>query len=375
MKRGIPTKIPGIYQRADQGFVVVVSKRTDRGKLVRERICGGPLSVAVELREKMFRELEVGASRFSEAGEGETLREAVERIVEGKLARCRIRPHVALRMKIQSKMFGNLLEGKVQEITRRDIDNWVMGLPQKCRPDGGEYRWSTYSSVWSVMRMIFRRLVAEGVIDRNPTEGVEFLRGSPAKRISLTEVELNRLLENTGGESEDIAAMIWVLGTTGMRFGECSALKWSDIDLVGRTININKSQVGGFVGLTKSRADRIVPLQARVADMLKGLNSTSEKWSELCFPSRRGGYRFSSVLIKPLERVRQGAGIEKRVTPHVLRRAVNDVLRRRAGQTVAMAILGHVTQEMHRHYSTVEVGEAAEALSVVGNPVGQGRES
>jgi len=42
---------------------------------------------------------------------------------------------------------------------------------------------------------------------------------------------------------------------------------------------------------------------------------------------------------------------------------------------VAMAILGHVTQEMHRHYSTVEVGEAAEALSVVGNPVGQGRES
>ena len=72
--------------------------------------------------------------------------------------------------------------------------------------------------------------------------------------------------------------------------------------------------------------------------------------------------RSGSVLNKPFLATLKAAGISKRFTPHGLRRTGNDFIRRQAGEVVTMSITGHLTDQMHRHYSTVRDEEKKDAV-------------
>lgn len=59
-------------------------------------------------------------------------------------------------------------------------------------------------------------------------------------------------------------------------------------------------------------------------------------------------------------------GISKRITPHGMRRTSKDLLRQAGtSQVVSMAISGHLTEQMHQHYSTVSEAEQRESLAKV----------
>ena len=50
------------------------------------------------------------------------------------------------------------------------------------------------------------------------------------------------------------------LALTGIRYGEATALRWSDIDEVGGAIRIERAQWHGIVGETKTGNVRTVPV-------------------------------------------------------------------------------------------------------------------
>ena len=102
------------------------------------------------------------------------------------------------------------------------------------------------------------------------------------------------------------------------------------------------------------------------------LTAAKRAKSELLFPSRRGGLQSISTLQKPFEAISEAmkkethGAFRKRITPMGMRRTNKDALRA-AGvrDLVAMALNSHLTEGMHRHYSTVSQREMNEAVAAV----------
>jgi hypothetical protein len=124
-----------------------------------------------------------------------------------------------------------------------------------------------------------------------------------------------------------------------------------------------RSQVNGNVGPTKTETQRTVTLIVPVLEMLKVLPAFQHNegiMSEvpgLVFPSRLGGYRYASMLLKPLARCAAKAGIRKNITAHTMRRTCNNLVRQAPCDIAARAMVGHATAEMTEHHSDVTLPE------------------
>jgi len=90
-----------------------------------------------------------------------------------------------------------------------------------------------------------------------------------------------------------------------------------------------------------------------VAEQHPGLK---EGW---VFANTKGYPAYNGSLFKHNRNVLKHAGIRKHVTIHGLRRTATDLLRLAAVDPVtAKAIIGHTTDRMREHYSTVGADEA-----------------
>ena len=88
--------------------------------------------------------------------------------------------------------------------------------------------------------------------------------------------------------------------------------------------------------------------------------------SDLLFPSITGGFRTQKVLNAPMAEVAAEIGIQKHITQKALRRTFNDLARAaQVNDLVTRSISGHLTDQMQRHYSTVNPTEQRAALAKV----------
>ncbi|ABL77516.1 site-specific tyrosine recombinase/integron integrase [Thermofilum pendens] len=101
--------------------------------------------------------------------------------------------------------------------------------------------------------------------------------------------------------------IVLLLFTTGLRVSELVSLRVSDVDLEKRTLRVRG----------KGSKERLVYFPDYVADLLrsymKGLNS------EWLFPSETAEHIHYTTVERVLKRLKEKAGIEKKVTPHTLR--------------------------------------------------------
>lgn len=180
--------------------------------------------------------------------------------------------------------------------------------------------------------------------------------------------DLRRVLAYLREKEPDWYPLFLTMALTGARFGEVSALRWSDIDEDADVIWIRRSQWHGRVGTTKTGKVRDVPLPPPLKAVLKQhrqrlVRDQAPGLSEgLVFPSRVGTYRRNASLRKPLERALQAAGIDDRFTLHGFRRTWNNLLRQVASGAITRSMIGHATEEMFLHYSHIEREEKQSAV-------------
>lgn len=379
-RHGKKTAHPGIRRMSTTSFLVRVTMTDpkERRQREKERLVEGELTHAIrareDLREELRREMEEETKRSSALTQAakETLSAYSQRWVEHLAKTGRNRVHV-LETKVHMLnrfVLPTLGHLEVRKITRMDIVTWMENLAD-LRNDDKPYAQRTFAGAWGTLRTMLKDALVLCDLDKDPTVGIRFhVRGNePAHKDVLTEEELAGVLAQTVHESPDIRAMIWLGFTTGMRFGELSALEWSDIDFERGLIHVRKSQVAGNVGPTKTRAHRSVPLHPTVAEVLLA----HRRWQEerkvrgaatgIVFLSEVGGHRFSGVLTKPLLRCAEAASVKKHVTAHTMRRTFNNLARQAAGEIVARAMTGHTTTEMTEHYSHVSLAEKHRAVS------------
>ncbi len=273
----------------------------------------------------------------------------------------------------------------MDEIRRADVFDWRRRVAGQIK--AGQLSPVTANGWLRILRVVVNSYVHEYERERNPVAGVPDFDTSTHPTYteeqpnSLTVEELRTflaLLAEHHAQHFAMAALGFAIGARPSllrplrRHGQESDILWEKgVVLIRRSQTVgdevmNKPKTGLRQRLALPK-DLMEILEWHVAHLPDG----PMKDSELLFPSEVGGFRATTVLIKPFDDVAKRMKLTKRITPRAMRRTYQDMCRAaEVEDKVTRAISGHATQEMQDHYSTFNEEEIRKNLGKVVSLVG-----
>jgi integrase len=229
---------------------------------------------------------------------------------------------------------------KIQKIDKRQVEQFQMELINKTKLDKGKGKISqnTCNQIMDLLKAVLNGAVADEIILANPAQKVASikLKGKKATETyhrALTKEEqklfMDELKESDNYYYDFIAFML----STGMRQGEVSSLKWSDIDHKNNVIHVRttltKDKEGRLIlgDTTKTPAGtRDIPLTDNTKKILasqRSMNKILNFNGDTIFKTRGGGKVFNKAINETIEKTLKslddkGEHIEK-FTSHALR--------------------------------------------------------
>jgi integrase len=238
-----------------------------------------------------------------------------------------------------------------------------------------------------------RRAVSDGLLPRNPCEGVSPGRVPRGEARALTADEARRLLTASEGDWR----CLWLLGlTTGLRLGELLGLCWDAVTLSvegpdGADVAVRRALVLGDDNLPvlkpypkNASSRRAVPLQPEAAEALRDQQHRQklervrssrweERWSRvgggLVFRTRVGTPLLEGNAIRALkaDAARAGVSLRRGEAAHLLRHTFASTLLAQGRPVTEVAMLmGHsspaVTMLRYAHWVKGDLGQAREAI-------------
>ena len=201
-------------------------------------------------------------------------------------------------------------------------------------------------------RAFYRHLVREGAISEDPTALIENPRQGRALPKSLSEADVERLLE-APDPSDDLEcrdrAMLEVLYATGLRVSELVNLQLNQLSMSQGVIRV--------VG--KGSKERLVPVGEEALRWIqlfaRGPRTAllGGRQSDVLFPSNRGHAMSRQAFWYRIKLYGQRAGIRSHLSPHTLRHAfATHLLNHGADLRVVQLLLGHsdlTTTQIYTH--------------------------
>jgi integrase len=287
---------------------------------------------------------------------------------------------------LKPEPFGAL---RLDKLKPSDIEALVLRLRARTRPirskDGSEAEVralsdSTIRTTYTVLRSALDGAVRDGLLARNPAAAIRRpgVERTEARHLSLLEV--HRLLN--AAESSRYHGALVLITATGMRRGECLALRWQDIDHDAGVLRIRGtlSRIGRKVTVTEpktERSRRILPLSPATAALLTGQRKgqvaerlhAGSKWTDT-------GYVFTTETGQPVDprnllRVVQSAAARAGLTDvgvHSLRHSAATAMLEAGVNIKAVSdLLGHssvsITGDIYGHTSDDSARAAIAKLS------------
>ena len=234
-----------------------------------------------------------------------------------------------------------------------------------------EYKGSTMEQCRITMYNIFADALENKIILTNPvTKSVKCPKKVESKIRFLTKEEHIKFLE-VAKNSSNYYQYALIL-QTGLRAGELTGLKWSDIDFEKRTLSVNRSMEFRYseqkflTGEPKSKSGyRTIPLTQEAYNILKAKEQERSlekvrdiRFKDIVFINRKGTPTKNSAYDSTLYKLAKKAGIEK-LSMHSLRhtfatRAIEAGMRPKTLQK----LLGHsnigITMNLYVHVSEDE---------------------
>ena len=193
----------------------------------------------------------------------------------------------------------------------------------------------------SSFRRFFRYIMREGLRDTDPTADIEMPRIGRSLPKSLTEDEVDGLLQAPNTDEplgHRDRAMLELLYATGLRVSELINLKQSQVNFNQGVLRI----------IGKGDRERLIPLgdesQRWLRDFIDGprMEILLERQTDYLFPTRRGDRMTRQAFWHIIKRYAQKSGIDKKMSPHSLRHAfATHLLNRGADLRVVQMLLGH----------------------------------
>ena len=241
-------------------------------------------------------------------------------------------------------------EVRLDQVTLADVKAWLADLRG---PTGRPVSASRAKQAYHVLKAMLDLAVEDGRLPRNPAKPTvgkvrSMLPTVPKARthMYLTHGQLMSLADAAG----DYRALILVLGQGGLRWGEASALRVMDVDLLRRRLHVRHSvsDVKGKLvfGVPKSHATRSVPITATLAGELER-QIAGRGPADPLFPSPEGGWLYlRNFRRRDFDPAAAAVGLHG-VTPHVLRHtAASLAVRAGANVKAVQRMLGHASAAM-----------------------------
>ena len=242
----------------------------------------------------------------------------------------------------------------LDRVTRPGVADWLTGL-------SGRLSASRSRQAYVVLSRVLDSAVKDSLIPRNPATGVDLPRLPRSERRYLTAAQLGALADGCG----EYRTLVLLLGYTGLRWGEASALRVGDIDHTRGRVHVVRSttDLGGRLVTTtpKSGRGRTVPVPPFLAQDLTEA-SRGKDLGDLLFTSMRGGpLRLGNWRRNRFDRAAKAAGVEG-LTPHELRHtAASLAIRAGASVKAVQSMLGHssatITLDRYGHLFEDEYGD------------------
>lgn len=184
---------------------------------------------------------------------------------------------------------------KLTEITRGKIKDFLLDKINQ------GYAKSTVNHMKNTISGVLNKALDDEVIPVNPVYslGRNVLKTKKQKAIDpLTWDELRLVLNTAQAYFPEHYTLFLLLARTGMRIGEALALRWGDIDFVGRFVNVERNFVKGRITTPKNGKERRVDMSLQLASALKAHEIESKKKGlalglgdlpEYVFTNKKGG--------------------------------------------------------------------------------------
>ena len=222
-----------------------------------------------------------------------------------------------------------------QNITRSDVRGYISHLSKSGLAPTSVRR------AQSSLRTYFRFLLEEGILDKDPTEGLESPKIGRSLPTVLSIQEINRFLNSLEADSPfhwRDKTILEVLYATGIRVSELINLKLTDLDI----------REGVCTVTGKGSKERIVPLGEPAIEALRfylrnlRVSLDRGKSDGYVFLNRNGRRLSRTAIWNIVRQASQAAGINKNVSPHTLRHTFATHLLEGGADLVAVQeLLGH----------------------------------
>lgn len=221
----------------------------------------------------------------------------------------------------------------------------------------------------SSIRRLYSYLVREGMMQHDPGSRVEAPKIGRQLPRSLTETEVEALLKapDTGtplGLRD--RTMLEILYASGLRVSELISLQTGQVNLRQGVVRV----------LGKGNKERLVPLGEESIEWLSRYQNSAriellgKNISDALFPTKRGDMMSRQAFWYLIKRYAVVAGIDKTISPHVLRHAfATHLLNHGADLRVVQMLLGHSdisTTQIYTHIAR----ERLKKLHAVHHPRG-----
>lgn len=262
-------------------------------------------------------------------------------------------------------------ERQLRAITAPELQRFMTGLA------GNSNTILTYSK--SILQNVFREAYVNGLIDRNPAQGLKKPPHTADHRRALTPAEARAVLKVASEHPDGL--LLLLLYYTGARRGEVLGLQWRDIDFDARTISINRdidfatNKVGE---LKTAYSRRTVPMPQELQNALDPLRGFGETF--VLQSPKTHGHIVHSTFVRTWKRLMRAVyeadpaieAIDGRsiLTPHYFRHNYASLLYN-AGVDVlaAQKFLGHAdiktTLSIYSHLSEGKENESADRVRAI----------
>ena len=218
------------------------------------------------------------------------------------------------------------------------------------------------------LRTMFTWLVRRSVLEVSPFARTELRIRLPARLPRCIESrDVRRLMRHRGAHGADFAIAIGLLLATGMRVGELAELRLGDVDAPGGRLRImGKGSRERTVFVTDGR------LQNDLREYKQLRHGVGAQAAERRFLVDTRGHALSSARIRSaIVDVGRIAGIDRRITPHMLRHtAATMLLESGTDIRFVQRLLGHrsiLTTQIYTHVSDRALQAALTRANVLGN--------
>jgi integrase len=163
------------------------------------------------------------------------------------------------------RTFGDI---RLSRLTWQDIEQLYAAM----RASGRSSAWIRRCA--TILNRTLELARKRGLLDANPAKDAARPRSNRSKPFAPSGEEVRKLLEVARRRDPELADLVTVLVSTGLRKGELLALQWGDVDLVLKEIHVAASVSDGGPGVgvvrrsTKTADWRDVPLTAGAAEAL-----------------------------------------------------------------------------------------------------------